>query len=56
MKNLNFDLNRLTSPKTCEDFEAVLDEALNIADDIQAALDRLCQEAASIRTVDNATA
>ena len=56
MKNLNFDLNRLTSPKTCEDFEAVLDEALNIADDIQEALDRLCQEAASLRTAESPAA
>ena len=47
MKNLHFDLNRLASPKTIEDFEAVLDEALSVADDIQAALNKLNIEASS---------
>ncbi len=47
MKNLNFDLYRLTRPRVQDDFESLLDEALSIADDIQVALERLCNEAST---------
>ena len=44
MNELNFDLKRFIEPKSLQDFEAILVEALAIADDVQTGLDDLLRD------------
>ena len=44
MNELNFDLKRFIEPKSLQDFEAILDEALAMADDVQTGLDDLLRD------------
>ncbi len=49
MSQLNFDINKLIQPKTQADYEALLDEALLVADDIQASLSNLFEAAEALQ-------
>jgi hypothetical protein len=51
MNDLNFDIGKLASPKTQNDFIALLDEALSVADDVQICLDALYDKACENKLV-----